>query len=71
MSKHWHHSISQLNGEHQALSAHHPCPLPALQQHPGGAQAPLDCFDIWRLALCQALPLSLHHLQPLPVQAEL
>lgn len=76
MSKHWHHSVSQLNHEHQALSAHHPCPSPALQQQPGtssilGAQAPLDCFDLWYLALCQALPLSLHQLQPLPVQAEL
>lgn len=35
------------------------------------AQTPLNCFHLWCLALRQALALSLHHLQTLPVQAEL
>ena len=76
MSKHRRYSISQLNRKLRGFSAHQPCAQPAVLHQPGtsntpGAQAPLDRFDLWCSALRQALALSLHHLQTLPVQAEL
>lgn len=76
MSKHWHYSISQSNPKPQGFSARNPCAQPAVLHQPGtssasGAQTPLDRFDLQCSAFCQTLALGLHHLQMLPMQAEL
>lgn len=76
MREHWPCTISQSNRKRRVSSVSSPLALPAVLPQPGtwtapGAQTPLDHFHFWRFTLHQALALSLHQLQALPVQAEL